>query len=252
MILDCILTACNTNELYINFIPYFIKAWNKLFPQVDVKIILINDTIPEKFNDYKNNIILFPLIPNISSAFISQYIRILYPAIMDYENGIMITDMDMIPMNRTYFTENIKLYDNNKFISLRDCLPECYRIREIPICYNVATSKTWAEIFNIHSLDDIHKRLYDVYNNINYHTENGWITDQKDLHKYIMNWNKKNNDFIYIKDNQTNFKRLDRAYFPIFDKQLECLIQFGYFSDYHCFRPYEKYKDINDKILEIL
>ncbi len=41
MKLDCILTAVNENTLYIDFIPIFIKTWNKLYPSIDVKIILI-------------------------------------------------------------------------------------------------------------------------------------------------------------------------------------------------------------------
>ena len=121
MKLDCILTACNTNELYIDFIPIFIKSWTKLYPNVDIKIVLINDIIPTKFEEFKTNIILFNPIPTISTGFISQYIRLLYPCILNqYENGIMITDMDMIPMNKTYYTKNIENIDNNKFIYLRD------------------------------------------------------------------------------------------------------------------------------------
>ena len=72
MKLDCVVTACNTTPLYIDFIPMFIKAWNKLYPDVDVIIILINDVIPDKFKEYMDNIILFEPIPNISTAFISQ------------------------------------------------------------------------------------------------------------------------------------------------------------------------------------
>ena len=64
--------------------------------------------IPEKFLEYKDNIILFNTIPNVSTSFISQYIRILYPCILNYENGIMITDIDMLPMNRTYYTEHVE------------------------------------------------------------------------------------------------------------------------------------------------
>ena len=32
MKLDCVLTAVNENELYLDFIPIFIKTWNKLYP----------------------------------------------------------------------------------------------------------------------------------------------------------------------------------------------------------------------------
>jgi hypothetical protein len=49
MILDCVLTSVNLNPLYIDFIPIFVKTWNKLYPNVDVKIILVGDEIPEQF-----------------------------------------------------------------------------------------------------------------------------------------------------------------------------------------------------------
>jgi hypothetical protein len=107
MILDCVLTSVNTNPLYIDFIPIFVKTWNRLYPNVDVKIILIADEIPEQFLEYKNNIILFKPIDNVLTSFTSQFIRVLYPCILNYKNGILITDMDMLPMNRTYYTKNI-------------------------------------------------------------------------------------------------------------------------------------------------
>ena len=72
---------------------------------------------------------------------------ILYPCILNYENGIMITDMDMLPMNRTYYTEHIKSFDNSKFIYLRGDV--CFDYNEIAICYNVAVPNVWKEIFNI-------------------------------------------------------------------------------------------------------
>ena len=182
MKLDCVLTAVNENELYIDFIPYFIKVWNKLYPNVDIKIILISNNIPKNLKNYKDNIILFKPIKNISTAFISQYIRLLYPAILDYENGIMITDIDIVPMNNIYYTENISKYDNNKFIYLRNFV---WSNKEYAMCYNTATNKVWGEIFNIKTKQDIINRLNDVYKNNKYvdgHGNIGWSLDQ--LHLY--------------------------------------------------------------------
>jgi len=253
MKLDCILTSCNTNELYLDFIPIFIKAWNKLYPDIDVKIILINDIIPTQFKAYKDNIILFKPIPNISTAFISQYIRLLYPCILkQYENGIMITDMDMIPMNRTYYTKNIENIENNKFIYLRDVCLNDYK--QIAMCYNVGLSSTWANIFNINTIEDINQRLIDVYKNIIYvdgHGKSGWGTDQIDFYNYVMAWNKSTNHFVILNDRNTGYNRLDRNTFSL-DNNTSNLIKNGFYSDYHCFRPYNKYKDINDKVVELL
>ena len=175
MKLDCVVTACNKNPLYMGFIPIFIKTWNKLYPFVDVKIVFISDNIP-----------------NISTAFISQYIRLLYPAILDYNNGIMITDMDMLPMNRTYYTKNICEFSNDKFIYLRNVL--LTNKQQIATCYNVAINKIWSEIFGINSIDDINIRLKEVYSGINYadvHGGSGWSTDQVDLYNYVMAWESK-------------------------------------------------------------
>ncbi len=249
MKLDCVVAACNMNPLYYGFIPMFVKAWTKLYPDVDVKIVLINESLPAELQDYKDNIILFEPLPKISTAFISQYIRLLYPCILNYKNGIMITDMDIMPMNSKYYTENIKDIDDDKFVYYRNVLMQEYN--EIAMCYNVATSKTWSEIFNINSIDDINKRLVDVYNNINYvdgHGQNGWTTDQKDLYKYVMEWNQKTGNYIYLNDWETGFSRLDRIAFNFNDDK----IKNGFYSDYHCLRPYKTYKLINDKIVSLL
>ena len=153
MKLDCVLTACNLNKLYYDFIPLFVKSWNKLYPSVDVIIILIAENVPSDLENYKNNIICFPPINNISTAFTSQYIRLLYPCLLNYENGILITDIDMIPMNSSYYTKNIENISNNKFIYYRDVL--LYEYNEIAMCYNVATPQIWKDIFKINSIDNI-------------------------------------------------------------------------------------------------
>ena len=251
MILDCVVTACNNNELYIDFIPIFIKSWNKLYPGVDVKIILISDTIPIKFEEYINNIILFNPIPNIETSFISQYIRLLYPCILNYKNGILITDIDMIPMNSTYYTKNIENINNDKFIYYRDVLMD---YKQIAMCYNVALQNTWSQIFNINSIEDINQRLIDVNKNINYivgHNQSGWCTDQIDLYKYIIDWNNKTNNFVFLNDNNTGFNRLDRDTFTL-EYSVTNLIKNKHYSDYHLYRPYKNFKDINDTILSLL
>jgi hypothetical protein len=252
MKLDCVLTACNKKPLYINFIPIFIKTWKKLYPNVNTKIILISDNIPENLHEYKNNIILFKPLPNISTSFTSQYIRLLYPAILNYKNGIMITDIDMIPMNRTYYIKNIEKYSDDKLIYLRDVL---LNLKQIAMCYNVATKNTWSNIFSIKTIDDIKKRLQDVSKRIKYvegSGKQGWSTDQIDLYNHVMIWNSKTNNLIILKDKNTKFNRLNRNRFSKINDTLEKNIKNGIYTDYHCLRPYDKYKEINDKIYNLL
>ena len=89
MKLEYILTSCNLNPLYCDFIPIFIRAWKKLIPEIKIVIVLIAENIPEKFIEYSQYIRLFKPIENVSDAFISQYVRMLYPSILNSNGGVL-------------------------------------------------------------------------------------------------------------------------------------------------------------------
>ena len=252
MILDCVLTAVNENLLYLDLVPIFIKTWNKLYPDVDVKIILIAKYIPKNLLLYKNNLIVFEPIKNVSTSFTSQFIRLLYPCILEYKNGVLITDMDMMPMNRSYYTENIKSYDNNKFIYYRGNV--CLYEKQIAMCYNVATPKIWRDIFKINSLEDIITKIKVTYdNNIikEGHGNIGWFIDQLTLYYNVFEWHKKTNNFIRLQENKTGFNRLD-ANFDINDNHIRQNIINGKYTDYHCYKPMSKYSEINYEVYNLL
>ena len=252
MKLDCVLTAVNENKLYLDFIPIFIKTWNKLYPDVDVKIILIAKNIPEKFLEYKNNIILFEPIKNILTSFTSQFIRLLYPCILNYSNGVLITDIDMLPMNKTYYTKNVLEFDTEKFIYYRDRI--CFNYKQIAMCYNIATPKIWKDIFKINSLNEIInyiKNIHDTNVIKEGHGNTGWCLDQITLYNKVIEWNKITKNFIQLKEKDTKFKRLDRVRFNFSNKVKQNIFE-GNYSDYHALRPMSKYSEINWKIYNLL
>lgn len=251
MILDCVLTAVNEKPLYLDFVPIFIKTWNKLYPDVDVKIILISNKIPDNLLLYKNNLILFEPIKNVLTSFTAQFIRLLYPCILNYNNGVMITDIDNIPMNRTFFTKNIENISDNKWINLRDWDTN----NQICMMWQVAKPTTWKQIFHIENLQDIKDTLISVNNTINYidgSNKKAWFTDQIFLYKKVMKWNKKTKNYIFLKDKQTNFKRLNRNRFNISDIKIRENITKEKYSDYHCYRPMSKYYKLNWDIYNLL
>jgi hypothetical protein len=253
MKLDCVLTAVNDDTLYLDFVPIFIKTWNKLYPDVDVKILLISKNIPDDLLIYKENIILFEPIDNILTSFMSQFIRLLYPCILNYTNGVLITDMDILPMNRTYYTEHIKQYDNDKFIFYRENI--CFDEKQIAMCYNVATPNIWREIFEINSLEDIVNKIKTIYNQntvVEGHGNTGWFIDQITLYNKVMDWNNKTNNFICLKESDTKFNRLDRDTFDINDINIQNNIKNGLYTDYHCYRPMSRYSEINNQIYDLL
>lgn len=250
MKLDCILTSVNENPLYLDFVPIFIKTWNKLYPDVDVIIILIAKNIPDNLLLFKKNIILFEPIENVLTSFTSQFIRLLYPCILNYKNGVLITDMDILPMNNTYYTKNIIEYDNNKFIYYRE--DRLLSIKQIAMCYNIATPQIWKDVFKINSLDDIILSIKNVNDNNTIkegHNNLGWSIDQQTLYNKVYEWNKKTNNFVCLKRN--GFNRLNRNNIK-WNNNTKSNIANGKYTDYHCCRPMSKYYDMNWQIYNLL
>ena len=226
MKLDCVITATDNNPLYLDFVPLFIKSWLKLYPSIDVKIIIVNNEIPPILNSFKKHLILFKPLINIKTSFIAQYIRLLYPAILNYKNGVLITDMDMLPMNNSYYTDPIKDISNDKFIYYRGFAPSKY---QYAMCYNIASSKTWSEIFGIKNIEELEMEVKNKYRN----GKATWFEDQRSLYKYINNWKYKSDRFVNLNDTITKFNRLDRICLK-FDNRTIRNIKNKIYSDYHC------------------
>jgi len=262
MKINCVLTACNTNPMYMEFIPIFIKTWNKLFPNVDIKIIFLSNEIPDELKYYEKYLILHPIedfnLPKEAEPFVTVYIRYLYPVILDCSGGVMITDIDMIPMNRRYYTETIEYISNDKYINTRDW-NDGYQFAS---CYNIALPKIWGEIWNVKNFNDIKQKLHNVWNKeldtipeklVKQSSYKGWFKDQIDGLKNIKKWNEKTGNYIVLKDKYTKFRRLDRGRKRGINLNVEKdNIKNGVYSDYHMCRPYSKYKKLNDEIYDLL
>jgi len=241
MKIGTVLTASDLNPLYCDFIPIFIKAWNILFPEVDVIIVLVADKIPDFLIDYSKNIKLFNPIPNIHTAFQAQCVRLLYPQYIKRNEGVLITDMDMIPMNRYYYERCISSISDQTFIAYRDILLP----HEIPMCYNIAIPETWRKMFEGETLEKWYQRkVYDGK-----HGGSGWNIDQLVL---IEKFNQYTGTKVILNDNITKYKKLDRTGYNFNDRFLADKIKSGEYSDYHCLRPYSQFKEVNDFIIQNL
>ena len=252
MILDCVLAAVNEVPLYRDFVPLFIKQWNKLYPETTVRIILIQEQLPEYLFEYKDNIILFPPVSGVPTKFTSQYIRLLYPALMnDIKGGIMITDMDNLPLNSTYFTDHIKDIRDDKWINYRQWTSN--KNDQICMMWQIATVATWKDVFGITTIDDVKMRLKIAYKSYQFDEKSSkynWFADQLDLFKYVMDWKKKTNRYIKLHDKNTHFNRLNRGESSSWSQTLEKDLKNGSYSDFHSLRPIQQHEELITKILD--
>jgi len=250
MRIGTVVTATDTNPLYIEFIPMFIKAWKKVLPEVDIHILLIAESIPEIYSSYKDNIILVKPIPGVHTAFHAQCIRLLYPRdVKRNTEAVIITDMDMIPLNNSYYTKPIEYIDNDVFVVYRDVLLPT----EIPMCYVAALPNIWSSVFGKDQTEDLIKQWYQHSQYSGIHGGSGWNTDQLILTRMFKLWNGKK---LVLNDGITKFNRLDRSHIDYLSQNnIELLkekVKAGEYSDYHCLRPYRKYSELNNLIVNSL
>lgn len=230
MKITTVLTAVNDNPRYTRFIPLFIRMWKRLYPTLTVRIVYIGNEVPVNLNAYSESILLFPPIEGVSTVYTAQAIRILYPALLAENETTVITDMDMLPANSSYFSSLVRDVPQDTFLTFRN--PRCVTPDQIAICYNAASTAVWRKIFGVHTLDDIRiflKQKYDTRTD-GLHGGQGWCSDQILLRQYAMS-----SGAPILTLNDAGYNRLDicnhRYNIPIFVQKLKTLT----YSDAHLY-----------------
>ena len=234
MQLKAVLTAVNNNMMYWRFIPLFIKVWKLFFPDVLIVIVFISDELPVELLPYSEYIYLFkPVFPHISTAYIAQIIRLVYPALLKVDGAVLITDMDMLPMNHSYYMKGLEDQPDNSFILYHQEDIAIAPYKEYFICYVAARPEVWAEVFNITDEISIHNFLLTYYYNgyEDCHNGVGWGTDQQVLYS-VANSLPPTIKLKLWQDEELGFNRC-MNYLDDEDPVMEALMKTPLYSDYH-------------------
>jgi len=180
-----VIGSVNNNPKYYMFIPKQILFWKKC--GINFVAVFVGNHLPPELLEYKNNIILWPHNSDLNTVYVGQNIRMYYAARIDLPDDemVMLTDMDMLPTNPTYYTSGLEQYKIEDFIYYRHVDGN-----QIYMCYNAAHPKTWGKLFNIHDDNDIRNRLNENYNS-NYDGipgSTGWSIDQEVMYKTLINY----------------------------------------------------------------
>jgi len=249
--LERCVVACDLNPLYLDFFPLVKMAWKNIVG-IETTLILIANEIPDSLIQFKQDIILFPPIENIPTAFQAQCIRLLYPSLLSVKGSIIISDMDLIPLSKKYYTSNIG--SDSSFVVYRsDCIPN-----EYPMCFCAAVPEVWKLVFNISNINEIKQKLIDWYAPVTDYKisgpySKGWALDQSKLFIHLQEFKKLYN-LVLLRDIDTGFNRLDRQDIDIIAKNAENIkysITQGHCTDFHLPRPLKDYQTIINNLLNI-
>ena len=219
--LEHILTACDENPDYLYYIPFFIKCWKHLFPDVKIVIVMIMNEIPEDLKEYAEHMVLFEPIQGMSTIYTAQNIRIYYPALLQ-SKACLITDIDLFPMSRSYYISGYtpKMLEDT-FITFRPMKPGIVDDNQIAICYNIASSEVWRKVNGVNNIQDVCIKLIENYP-IDYGElmpppmdwlRCGWFKDQELLFDFVKMSNVKHH---IVGD--ALFKRIDKSHHFTLDK----------------------------------
>jgi hypothetical protein len=238
MKIDRAIVACDDNPLYTEFWPVVAESWSLLNIKPTLFLISDNQQVDESLGD----VIRISPLEGIPTSFQAQCVRMLGPTMFPDETSIM-SDIDMMPLNKKYFVDNIKDIPSEDFVIFSSDAYEkqpdfpCY-----PMCYNAAKGSIYKEIFK-YDMSEYKEAMEDWHS-----LGHGWTTDERVLYSRFTEWQQNNNNFKLLRRGWVPFAtgRVDRAYmkfepgFMLLDKYI----------DFHMVRPYNEHKETIDNIFE--
>lgn len=234
LVIDRVIIATDSNPAYIEFWPIVAKAWSDRIGIRPTLALIAHDDV--QIDESLGDVIRFEPLEGIPTPLQAQAIRLLLPAYFPDECCI-ISDMDMIPLNKDYFVNSIADLPDDVFVVYRD---RAYGDNDAryPMCYLAAKGRVFQDLFNIESINDI-GAIIKAWHSLNW----GWSTDELVLHMYLRNWPLYHTKCVKLGHGVE--KRIDRSCWS-YDADL---LHQGDYIDAHCPRPYSTYKKEIDAIL---
>lgn len=244
--LNRVILACDANPTYIDFWPLVAQAWTRLVGIRPTLALIANDTVA--VDESLGDVVRFQPIEGVPTWFYAQVIRLFLPVLFQ-DDHCLISDIDMLPLNKHYFTNSVAPYADDTFVVYRDGAYGT-QDRRYPMCYLAAQGKTFSEVFGISTREEIQALVADWWRRFGYNgTEEtlDWNTDELLLYRRLHAWH----------GYRTRCKRLGHNVGPRIDRSnwtynRQLLAQGNYYIDSHMVRPYQQYKQQIDELARIL
>lgn len=212
MKLKYIVAGVNENAPYIKCVPLFIDAWKSLNKNLEVRVVLFANKLPDFLLPYKDSIVLITPIQGVSTAFCSQVVRLFYPCTLPNDGAALISDIDLLPLKISYFTEALNAHQQDKFVTFRADHMKKHKRPEVVMCYNAAFPSIWSSIFGVTTISQMLEKLSLLHSKIEYedkHNGKGWRTDQRVLYQLLKAWPAKVKQHVECSDAELNFSRMN-------------------------------------------
>jgi hypothetical protein len=224
-----VIISSDDNKMYKDFYEIVSEQWLRL----GYKTYFIN--ITDKNEITNNNYGVVHKIKKLDEypiSFQTQIVRLFSSNLID--GKILISDIDMLPLNGNYFDSFFNILEKNPDKLLLLSGQPYSDVPYYPMCYILANSKILSDSLEINNMS--FKNFCDFVS-----TKVGikWNSDEHFLYEQIL---KIDNSIVYTRSFNS---RIDRSNWT-YD---ENLLKNGFYLDSHLLRPFENYKqEINTLI----
>ena len=215
MKLDKVILSSNDDPAYLDFWPFVSKAWKNLIGIEPVLFFISNNDEKKRELEKYGEVFIIPPENDWDIVNQSQSIR-LWAGTKFPDYNLIISDIDMLPISKEYYTESIIDFPDDHLISYTsDVLSFGFYLRnpQLPMCYLAGKGSTFNEILGIYpnyTWPDFIKDLKGE--NIRYGT------DQQYFWKKFQKWRDKENRYIGMNrgwiEGKIAYKRLDKIKWP--------------------------------------
>lgn len=247
MKIDYVIMSTDGNELYDDFWEINKTIWKNVIGVTPILVVIGDEDKIEHNEDCV--IIYYKKVADIKTSFQAQIAR-LYVTSLFLENTLLISDLDMIPLNKNYFTDFADEVKENQILIYTSDAYGYIDQKRYPMCYNLAKGKTYHEILNF---DFTFQEFVMKLDSLN--IEPKWDTDELYFGDCVYEFEKENYNRIIKKERgfregwATN--RIDRNYWFSANYNYDKIPE-GFYYDCHSLRPYKKYKKEIDNIVNLI
>jgi hypothetical protein len=249
------LVACDLNPRYLRSWALVRRAWREV-ANLEPMLVLVaaGNAVPAELSD-DPAVRVFEPLPGIPTPLQAQCIRLLYPALLEGPGAVLISDVELVPLDPSFFHSTIAGIDDRAFVAYRGDVLQPRP--EIAIAYNAARPETWAEIFGVASVEDVRRILATWGHGLEYDGERGgrgWFTDQLVLHRFLLPWAERTRRLWAFDDEFTRHTRLERDAVPAappLPDGVAASLRARRYSDYHSRIPHDEFREANEQVLEL-
>jgi hypothetical protein len=230
MKIDLAIHASDSNPFYLDFWPIVSKLWAEVF-QIRPLLVYIDENHDIPIDSTYGDVLKLKPIEGIPLYLQCLWVRYWIPSQFP-DKVSMICDIDMLPVSRQYFIDQIRSIPDDKYVHLNP------NHQFIPSCYHIAKGSLYKKVLQLHdmwedSIRYLHNKQmgHDCFDGTNPILKDKihWGADEE-LGSILIRGYPDQSIFVNIPRTLSRIDRIDWRYDPLG-------IARGQYADAHCVRP---------------